>query len=161
MQFDMLKKVFAVFLIALAAFMLHYAITYETNINSVENNQSALRFRSVKIGDLLVKAELADTEVRRIRGLSGRGGLTDGQGMLFAFGSNDRHGIWMKDMNFPIDIIWIDQNYQIVGIAEEVSPKTFPKVYKPEAPALFVLEIKAGLAKEFGLGLGDGVFFEL
>jgi uncharacterized membrane protein (UPF0127 family) len=161
MQFEVLKKVFVVFMIGLAAFMLHYAITYDESVGYVENNQNGLRFKIFKSGELVLKAELADTEARRVRGLSGRKSLSKGQGMLFVFDSIDRHGIWMKDMTFPIDIVWIGANYQIVGIAEDVSPKSYPKVYKPEVPALFVLEMNAGLAKEYGLKAGDATFFEL
>lgn len=161
MQFEILKKVFVVFMIGLTAFMLHYAITYDQSISYVENNQSGLRFKVVKVGDLVLRAELANTEARRVRGLSGRKELPKGQGMLFVFDSVDRHGIWMKDMDIPIDIAWIGPNYQIVGIAENVSPKSYPKVYKPEVPASFVLEVNAGIAKEYGLKVGDPVFFEL
>ena len=63
---------------------------------------------------------------------------------------------WMKDMRFPIDIIWLD-NYRIVEIARDVQPpkeNTQPKRLKPTSTSNFVLEIEAGRAEELGLGKG-------
>ncbi len=148
-------------LLALAAFMLYFSVTSYSSVGSAENTQSSLKYRPVKIGKFGVNAELAQTEAQRIKGLSDRKSLPKNQGMLFDFGYVDRHGIWMKDMNFAIDIVWIGQNYQIVGIAESVSPSTYPKVFKPEAPALYVLELNAGIVKENRVKIGDPVFFEL
>jgi uncharacterized membrane protein (UPF0127 family) len=51
--------------------------------------------------------ELATTVIQQAKGLSGRTGLGENDGMLFLFNRPAIQSFWMKDMNFPIDIIWI------------------------------------------------------
>lgn len=92
--------------------------------------------------------ELADTPEKRVQGLSGRSEVADEYGMLFVFEAEGRHGFWMKDMQVPIDIIWIGADGRIVHIEHEVAPSTYPNVFTPMAPARYVLETRAGYAKE-------------
>lgn len=108
----------------------------------------------IKVGSHTVVAELANTPEKRQLGLSGRQGLEEGRGMLFVFDQPGRHGIWMKDMLFPIDIIWLDDNGRVVGLERDVSPQTFPRIFYPESDAKYVLELKAGSAAEFGIEIG-------
>src|SRR5512136_601336 len=61
----------------------------------------------VMVGGVRFEVEVAQTPGTREKGLSGRTGLVDGQGMLFVFDKPDRYMFWMKDMLFPIDIIYI------------------------------------------------------
>jgi uncharacterized membrane protein (UPF0127 family) len=91
------------------------------------------------------------------KGLSGKDSLSDNEGMLFIFKKPDIYGIWMKDMKFPIDIIWIDSNMQIVSIEKSVSPDTYPQIFKPTTAALYVLEISAGQSNFLNLKIGDKV----
>lgn len=112
---------------------------------------------SVRGGRIL--AERAQTEPERVRGLSGRVSLAPDAGLLFVFDVSGQHGIWMKDMRFPIDIIWIGEQRRIVTIAERVSPDTYPKVFLPETDARYVLEVNAGYAAAHDLHVGDPVFF--
>jgi len=107
--------------------------------------------------------EVADTIVSRTRGLSGRVELKENQGMFFVFGTFGAHGFWMKDMKFPIDIIWI-KGGAIAGFAENVLPEPGKsllalKVYYPPEPVDKVLEIKAGLAEKLELKVGDKIIF--
>lgn len=101
------------------------------------------------------EVEIADTEEERVRGLSGREGLRDGEGLLLIFDAPGNHGIWMKDMKFPIDIIWLDKELTIVSVEKDVSPQTYPKVFYPGEPASAVLEIKAGSFNSSGLKVGQ------
>jgi len=105
--------------------------------------------------------EVADTPEKRTQGLSGRESVPDDYGMLFIFDENAKHGFWMKDMRAPIDIIWIAENSVIVHIEHEVEPSTYPNVFTPQAPALYVLETKAGYAKEHGWSEGMSVDLSL
>jgi hypothetical protein len=52
--------------------------------------------------------------------------------MLFVFASSTRPGFWMKDMKFPIDIIWINADKEVVGIESNIATSTFPKLFFPE-----------------------------
>lgn len=95
---------------------------------------------------------------QHIRGLSGLTELSDGEGMLFVFDKSDKYGFWMKDMFFSIDILWIDEEGKVVHIKENATPESYPEVFKPDIPARFVLEVKAGFVKEEEIGLGTELF---
>ncbi|TSC90524.1 MAG: hypothetical protein G01um10142_420 [Parcubacteria group bacterium Gr01-1014_2] len=58
-------------------------------------------------------------------------------------------------MNFPIDVIWLDENYRVVDIAHNVRPDSFPEIFEPRAPALYILEVNAGFARRNGIETGD------
>lgn len=103
----------------------------------------------------------ASSNLRRL-GLSGRDGLGENSGMLFVFDHSDFYDFWMKDMKFPLDIIWIKNN-KVADLEENVppplagAPDASPPVYKPEAPADSVLEVKAGFAGKNQVKIGDEV----
>ena len=61
----------------------------------------------------------------------------------------------MKDMNFPIDVIWLDENYRVVDIAQDVRPDSFPKVFDPQGPAKYILEVNAGFSGRNNIKIGD------
>ena len=117
------------------------------------------KITGVEIGGKIFSIELAQTKKELEKGLSGHAPLLDGQGMLFVFSRSGRYGFWMKDMSFPIDIIWIDSNFKIVSIEKSVLPETYPEVFYPESSSLYVLEILAGQADTIGLKTGDGLQF--
>jgi uncharacterized membrane protein (UPF0127 family) len=98
----------------------------------------------VKIDGVLFSVKIADTDEERRQGLSGSAGLSARGGMLFVFDENDQHGIWMKDMNYPIDVIWISENYNIVSVKKHINPNTYPQVFQNSKPARYVLELPAG-----------------
>ena len=97
----------------------------------------------IEIGNALVEVEVVDTQELRAQGLSGRKQLEENKGMLFVFKEPGRHGFWMNDMNFAIDIIWIDKEKKVVEITENVGPETFPEVFYPKEPIQYVLETNA------------------
>lgn len=103
--------------------------------------------------------EVVDTPRGRSQGLSGRDELLPETGMFFIFPRTDYHGIWMKDMKFSIDILWIDELGVIVDIERNVHPDTYPEVFKPGHPARFVLEIPAGAVDNSGLEVGEELHF--
>lgn len=88
--------------------------------------------------------EVVKTPEAMERGLGGRPSIEENYGMLFIFGAPGTYGFWMKDMLAPIDIIWLSDNGTIVGIEENVSPDSYPKVFYPSSPVRLVLETKAG-----------------
>lgn len=107
------------------------------------------------IGEASITLEIADTDMKRLRGLSNLVSIPQNHGMLFIFDSNDYHGIWMKDMNFSIDILWLNEYNEVIHIEKNVSPKTFPNVFKPESPARYVLELNKGFVDKNSIKLGD------
>ena len=104
-----------------------------------------------------IPVEIADMNTERIQGLSGRDSLTAGFGILFVFEKSDMHGFWMKDMKFPIDIIWISDDWRVVAMEKKVSPDTFPFIFYPPVPAKYVLELNAGEAEKLGIEPGKDV----
>lgn len=97
----------------------------------------------VYLDDVAIEVTVADDKEERIQGLSGVAELGDFEGKLFVFDEADFHGIWMKDMYIPIDILWFDEELRLVHEERNVTPDTYPDVYIPDEPARFVLETNA------------------
>ena len=112
-------------------------------------------FKIVSLHD--IQLEIVDIPEKRAQGLSGREELASKQGMLFVFDTPEKAGIWMKDMNFSIDIIWFDEQKKVVYIKEHATPESFPEVFIPSILASFVLEVPTGFIKERGIEVGDTV----
>ena len=109
-----------------------------------------------------ISVEVADTVEKRSLGLGKRSGLENGWGMLFVFEKRKQHGFWMKDMQFPLDIIWLD-NHRIVHILRNVQPAksgVIPPVMTPPIAVNFVLEIDAGRADELKLQIGQRLKYQ-
>lgn len=109
----------------------------------------------VTIGSIPLKASVAETMTQRIKGLSDTPFLPDDVVKLFVFGAPGSHSIWMKDMNYPIDILWADEEGVIVHIEENVSPDTYPKSFPSPVPAWYVIEANAGFIASSSVTLGD------
>lgn len=113
----------------------------------------------VFLGGQEIVVDIADTPASQEHGLSGHEALGESEGMLFIFPAPTAQGFWMKDMRFPIDIIYFDQNHRVVDVWEGASPSSYPKIFTPSVPAQFVLEVQAGFFAEHHLKVGN--MFEL
>jgi uncharacterized membrane protein (UPF0127 family) len=120
---------------------------------------------AVKIGDVIVEAEIADTPELRSRGLGYREGLEEGAGMLFNFFEPSNHTFWMKGMRFCLDIIWIEMG-EITGAARNACPE--PGVadqdlarYPSVGAVTYVLEVDAGTMDANGWEAGTKVAITL
>jgi len=111
----------------------------------------------IYIENLAVSVSVAETDAERKQGLSGVAELGELEGKLFIFEEEDFYSIWMKDMLIPLDIIWINNEYEIVHIEEQVSPDSFPKSFSPAEPARFVLEVNSFFTDSFNINTGDMV----
>lgn len=80
--------------------------------------------------------------------------------MLFVFQTDSKEAFWMKDMHFSIDMIWISASGQIVYMAQNVSPDTYPENFVPTSPARYVLEVPANYAAQHGWKIGDSIAFQ-
>lgn len=104
-----------------------------------------------------IAVEIADEPHEWMRGLSGRDVLPKGSGMLFQFPRAEARTFWMKDMRFPIDIIWIRDGV-VVGIDANVpapQPGEDPAARTSPEPVDAVLEVPAGFAAEQGIGIAS------
>ncbi|MBU1124649.1 MAG: DUF192 domain-containing protein [Candidatus Omnitrophica bacterium] len=107
-----------------------------------------------------VTAEVCDTEKTRSRGLMFRKELADNRGMLFIFEKEAAYSFWMKNMRFPIDIIWLDKNKTIIDMHNDVLPcKDVCKNYIPAQPVLYVLEVGAFFIEHYGVVIGEELRF--
>ncbi len=113
--------------------------------------------RIVGLNTVTVSAEVARSLQEKVRGLSGRPPLKAGQGMLFVYDRPQVIGIWMKDMKFPLDILWFHEG-RVVKIEKNAPP------LKPEGPERvysaigdMVLEVPAGFADRNKVREGDPV----
>jgi len=113
--------------------------------------------KKIKIGGEELRVELATTLEARTQGLSYRATLAEGDSMLFVFDQPGFYSFWMKDMNFPIDIIWIDEDLRVVYIKENAEPSSYPEAFTPSKKALYVLETVSGFSSENSLKEGDKV----
>ncbi|MDE2780964.1 MAG: DUF192 domain-containing protein [Chloroflexota bacterium] len=120
----------------------------------------------VTIGEASWPVELAVTPEERSRGLSGREVLPEGFGMLFVFEGDHHLSFWMREMNFPLDMAWIDSSCHVVDVTRDApvpepgqSLSDLPR-FSPSQPARFVLEINAGEFDGMDASIGEAVRFE-
>lgn len=121
-----------------------------------EQNQTAL----VSVGGVNVLTSLSTTPDSQAKGLAIKDSLKENEGMLFIFELPQKHSFWMKDMKFPIDIIWINQDGKIVHIEKNLPPCVFllpcPS-YAPNDDSLYVLEVVSNFTNKFDINVGDSV----
>ncbi|MEE8401365.1 MAG: DUF192 domain-containing protein [Candidatus Hydrothermarchaeaceae archaeon] len=105
----------------------------------------------------VISLEISRTSEERRKGLMSREGIGEKEGMLFIFEEGGLPKIWMKNMKFPIDILWMDSEFRVVHIESNVPPcKDAPcPIYGSKNPADYVLEVKANLVEEEGIEVGD------
>ena len=129
-------------------------------MNQPSNDFKLENIKYVKIAGQEVKVELAFTLEARTQGLSNRKELKKGEGMLFIFERLGNYPFWMKDMNFPIDIIWIGEDMKVVYIKKDARPESYPEAYGPQKEdknAKYILEVVSGFSDKNNLKIGDEV----
>lgn len=126
-------------------------------INGVQKNSNYSVIVAPQ-GSIIV--DIADTPELRTRGLSGRRALPTNQGLFFVFESSDYWGIWMKDMLFPIDVMWLDEQLRVVHIEKNISPNSYPKTFSSRSPARYILEINAGVSDDLKINIGSELEFQ-
>ena len=115
------------------------------------------------VGSELINVEIADTNEKRMQGLSNKTNLANKEGMLFIFEDKDISPFfWMKEMNFPIDIIWINDT-KIVQVDKNIpapearTPESELPLYKPAQPIDYVLEVNAGFSDQHDINVGTDI----
>lgn len=160
----MIKKSFLIVFIFLGL-VLFSVFVYQKNFQPTENFEMLIasnayksyKHAKVTIGGKIFDAYVSDTEKLRENGLSGFAGLKNNEVMLFVFPDADIYGFWMKDMLFPIDILWIDDNFTVISTKKNIAPDTFPKIFFPKKPGKYVVEFTAGVLDTLGVINGDKV----
>jgi uncharacterized membrane protein (UPF0127 family) len=127
----------------------------------VSGENPPLAEEQLNIDGATFNVEIASTVLEQTRGLSFRPSLGANDGMLFIFGAGSVQSFWMKDMNFPLDIIWISGN-TVVGFAENAPAE--PGILAPISSTVYspantdkVLEVNAGTVAQYNIKVGDTV----
>lgn len=108
---------------------------------------------TIKVDDIPVEVQVADSEPRRVRGLMFQDPLPYDQGMIFVFEQPGLYSLWMLNMQFPLDMIWFDQDGKVVHIEKNVSPcKSALEIAAcqsivPKGEAFYVLEVTSGFVE--------------
>ncbi len=113
--------------------------------------------------DQCIRLEIVSTPEAMQRGLMFRETLDEDTGMLFPYAQPGYPAIWMKNMRFPLDLLWLDARGKIVWVQENVPPCTAEPcaIYAPQAAATYVLEVNAGFVGENGLETGKELRLDL
>jgi uncharacterized membrane protein (UPF0127 family) len=104
---------------------------------------------TVRIGDGVFKTRVASTEEDRVKGLSGTAKLHEGDALLLVFDHESEWPIWMKEMKYPIDIVWLNKDKKVVHIVKNAPPESYPyESFSPKRPAKYILELSAGTVEK-------------
>ncbi|MFA7395355.1 MAG: DUF192 domain-containing protein [Candidatus Paceibacterota bacterium] len=157
------KKIFwLIFLIIVALVTLFfYPQTVLTPAHNIKNYFQPPTYEGplVQINNVSIPVELATSTEAVTKGLSGRPSLDADKGMLFIFDLPYQYRFWMPEMNFPLDMIWIE-NGRIADITENATENfdpLAPVFYQPIVPVRYVLEVNAGFVQKYNLKIGDQV----
>lgn len=109
-----------------------------------------------------IQVEIADTPTKTMQGLMYRESMDANNGMLFLFSDSQQRTFWMKNTLIPLDIVWIDNQQRIVGVAQNVSPcQADPCPHYPSVQNVqYVLEVNAGIINQLQWQIGEQLEFE-
>jgi len=119
----------------------------------------SITYKQLILNKKTYRLEVVNTSAGLEKGLSGRTSLPADQCMLFIFKSPAPYGFWMKDMHFPLDIIWLNAGKEVVYTKENLQTSTYPVIFKPTSPSLYTLECNAGFAAQNQLVEGQMLSF--
>lgn len=139
----------------LIAALIYVRLPFAPAADQIVPNNTNTASSTIQINERTIRVEIADSPAERERGLSGKAGLGEDEGMLFVFEEDGRPAFWMKDMLFAIDIMWISRDGAIVHIEENVAPETYPASFAPRSEARYVVELPAGYVSKYSVRLGD------
>lgn len=152
---DYRKKRKIIILLSLVSFLFIFLfLEIKNNLNQAEKIDKLI------INGKTINVEIAKTSKEHYIGLSNRETICHDCGLFFVFPSLEIRQFVMRNMNFPLDIIFI-KNDTIVEILENLEPEgNDPKaIYSSKQPVNNVLEINAGISKQYGFKIGQKVIF--
>lgn len=126
----------------------------DTDISRVELHTG---LHKLNVDGTSLWAEVVRTREGRTQGLSDRERLPANQGMLFVFDESGSYPVWMRHMQFPLDIYWISSDGVIVDMWMGARPESYPSIYTPTKDARYVLEVVAGFSEVYNIEKGDRV----
>lgn len=160
---NILAFILALFALALVYSSPAYRQALPTDKQAVSADRQ--KISQVCLKNNCFQVELARSFFEKNRGLMFRKELATDRGMLFIYDQEGIYSFWMKNTLIPLDMIWINNNWEVVFIYKNAQPcllagraatKACPTI-NPGVNASYVLEINAGVADQFGLQIGDKV----
>lgn len=129
------------------------ALLFATSCDKPPASQPALPATTMSIGGRPHTVEIARNDKDRTKGLMHRQSLPQDHGMIFVFPDYRPRSFWMKNVPFPLDIIFLKPDGQVVSIH---TMKAFDITGTNSAgPAMYAIELNAGVASALGLKPGD------
>ena len=148
--------------LALTGILIGHQSCNETNKEKVLTKEvvftkeGEIKLKKAENDSILVtlETEFAETDYETQIGLMYRHSMENHQSMFFIFDKDEPRGFYMKNTEFPLDIIFINSKNKIVSIQKNAKP--FDKsTLESGLPAMYVLEVNAGLSDSWGLEVGD------
>lgn len=143
--------------IAIAAFVIG-TVGIMTIPKDVKLQSAEFPIGTIKVDDIVLEVQIADTDPRRARGLMFQEMLPYNQGMLFVFEDSSIRSMWMLNMQFALDLIWFDSSGNVVHIEKDIPPcksalETAACTVQNgnDKPAQYVLEVTAGFVDKFNI----------
>jgi uncharacterized membrane protein (UPF0127 family) len=115
--------------------------------------------QDIHIGHQTYHVRVATTLSAQARGLSGEYNMPSDEGMLFIFHQLGPQCMWMKDMQLPLDMLWLDRDKTVVHVERDVTPDSYPQNFCSPKPAQFVVELNAGEINRSGVSVGRQITF--
>ncbi|MBC7792191.1 MAG: DUF192 domain-containing protein [Clostridia bacterium] len=107
-------------------------------------------------GDVVVHVEIADDDRERAHGLMNRKEMAQNHGMVFVFPRESVQSFWMKNTLIPLDMIFVDHSFNVVGVVENAEPLTLTD-RTIGVPSMYVIEVNGGFARENAIAAGTHV----
>jgi uncharacterized membrane protein (UPF0127 family) len=106
----------------------------------------------------VLEIEIAEDDYEVQTGLMYRKSMRNDRGMLFVFPDERPRSFYMKNTEFALDIIFLDAQKRVVNVQTDAQPLD-PTSLPSTGPAMYVLEVNAGLTEQWGLKAGDEMSF--
>jgi uncharacterized membrane protein (UPF0127 family) len=118
---------------------------------------------TVSINGHKVEVEVVRSQEKQALGLMYRTEMAENHGMLFIYKQSAPLSFWMKNTRIPLDILYFDQHLKLINISANTPPCKTPRCpgYPSHAPAQYVLEINAGLARQWQIEPGEQLILHL
>jgi hypothetical protein len=160
-----MKKIFVIILtVTFVAIAITFFLVRESGVNNIKGDQNTISCgvyekREIVLNNKTIIVDVSDTDCKRELGLSGIDDFAGMDGMLFIFDEAGNYGFWMKNMNFSIDILWFNEEFEVVWIEKSISPETFPNIFGSKYISQYILELPANFSVENDIKVGDKIIF--
>lgn len=145
-------------LVGLVTFVGIFALIFDTintdQISVLEEETYILNFLDKDGVIQSLNVTVADTDEERSKGLMNITYMPESSGMFFVFPDNYIPTMWMKNTYIPLDMIFLNEDLEIIKIFENTTPIQTTQTYTSGYPAKFVLEVNGGVAQKYGLEAG-------